>query len=206
MSLQTMNKKHLQAVAFWYGVDLGTASSNGEIVSVLEEKGISEKGIEKYDFDKAAEFFSVDLSDSKTDLDKLAALTTDGVEVRQYDKFVASEQVEEVEEKPATITTADLESAEDDQAEYWRRKFEQLQAQQDSVKVETKRVNAESAPSDGKVLIVMTRANPSFEVAGVRFTKAFPYALVTEDKANYICSKFAGFRPAIPSEVKEFYS
>jgi hypothetical protein len=58
---------------------------------------------------------------------------------------------------------------------------------------------------DSKVLMRMTRANGTFEVRGVRFTKANPYALVRERDADFIMDSYEGFRIASPREVKEFY-
>ncbi|QBP30848.1 hypothetical protein KNU49_gp216 [Streptomyces phage EGole] len=58
---------------------------------------------------------------------------------------------------------------------------------------------------DEKVLLRMTRDNGTFEVRGVRFTKANPYAIVRERDADYILEKYEGFRIASPKEVREFY-
>lgn len=205
MSLQTANKKQLIAVAEWFGVSLHDAASNDAKVAAIQEKGITMKDIENLDLDKAAVFFASDITDSKSELDSLVILTGDGVDMPQYEKYVASDQAEEVkeEEKVTTITTNDLQAAEDEQAAYWREKYEALSAAQNVAKTE-----AAAAPSvaDGQVLLVMTRANPTFEAAGIRFTKANPYALVPADKADYICRKFVGFRPAYPSEAREYYS
>jgi hypothetical protein len=57
-----------------------------------------------------------------------------------------------------------------------------------------------------KVLMRMTRANPTFEVRGVKFTRDNPYALVREVDADFIMETYEGFRIASPREVKEFYS
>ncbi|QNN98298.1 hypothetical protein SEA_LILMARTIN_48 [Streptomyces phage LilMartin] len=56
------------------------------------------------------------------------------------------------------------------------------------------------------VLIRMTRANPTFEIRGARFTRDNPYAIVKERDADFIIENYEGFRIASPREVKEFYS
>lgn len=62
------------------------------------------------------------------------------------------------------------------------------------------------ASVEDRVLIRMTRANPTFEIRGARFTKDNPYALVRERDADFIVENYEGFRIASPREVKEFYS
>lgn len=56
-----------------------------------------------------------------------------------------------------------------------------------------------------KVLLKMTRANGTFEVRGVKFTKANPYAIVKERDADFILDNYEGFKIASPKEVREFY-
>lgn len=56
-----------------------------------------------------------------------------------------------------------------------------------------------------KYLLKMERDNVAFEVAGYRFTKEHPYALVESAAADYILTKEKGFRMAFPSELEEFY-
>lgn len=56
-----------------------------------------------------------------------------------------------------------------------------------------------------KVLLKMTRANGTFEVRGVKFTKANPYALVKERDADFIMEHYEGFSIASPKEVRAFY-
>lgn len=64
--------------------------------------------------------------------------------------------------------------------------------------------------SDGKeeefVLIKMERRNPRYETHGKTFTKEHPYAAVPESVAKSIMDTEKGFRPALPSEVKEYYN
>lgn len=57
-----------------------------------------------------------------------------------------------------------------------------------------------------RVLLRMTRDNGTFEVRGVRFTRANPYAIVPESDADAILDMYEGFRIASPKEVREFYS
>lgn len=56
------------------------------------------------------------------------------------------------------------------------------------------------------ILLRMTRANGTFQVRGVTFTQANPYAIVNERDADFIVENFEGFRIASPKEVREFYS
>ncbi|ASN73129.1 hypothetical protein SEA_WARPY_55 [Streptomyces phage Warpy] len=62
-----------------------------------------------------------------------------------------------------------------------------------------------NAEDEQKVLLRMTRANGTFEVRGVKFTRDNPYAIVRERDADFILEKYEGFRIASPREVKEFY-
>lgn len=62
-----------------------------------------------------------------------------------------------------------------------------------------------SVPVGDVLLLKMTRANGTFQVRGVTFTRANPYAIVPVDDAEYILDRYEGFRQATPSEVKEFY-
>lgn len=55
------------------------------------------------------------------------------------------------------------------------------------------------------VLIKMERRNPRYETHGKVFTKEHPYAAVPEPVAAKIIKEVKGFRPALPSEVKEYY-
>jgi hypothetical protein len=64
----------------------------------------------------------------------------------------------------------------------------------------------EVAEDESPVLLRMTRDNGTFEIRGVRFTRANPYALVRERDADYIVENYEGFRIASPREVREFYS
>jgi len=57
-----------------------------------------------------------------------------------------------------------------------------------------------------QVLIKMTRENGTFEDRGYRFTKAHPYVAVDEEDAEFFVNAYEGFRVALPSEVKEYYS
>jgi hypothetical protein len=56
-----------------------------------------------------------------------------------------------------------------------------------------------------KVLLKMTRNNGTFEVRGVKFTRANPYAIVRERDADFILEHYEGFSIASPKEVRAFY-
>jgi ribosomal protein S1 len=55
------------------------------------------------------------------------------------------------------------------------------------------------------VLIRMDRRNPTYELRGYTFTQQHPFALTTEEDANWILENERGFRIASPKEAKEFY-
>lgn len=64
---------------------------------------------------------------------------------------------------------------------------------------------AEPEPEAEKVLVRMTRANPTYEAYGYRFTKTHPFALVSEDVVDRLLTRHEGFRTATPKEAAEFY-
>lgn len=59
-------------------------------------------------------------------------------------------------------------------------------------------------PSDA-ILIKMERRNPTYELRGYVFKAEHPFALVSEEDANWILENEKGFRMASPKEAKEFY-
>jgi hypothetical protein len=58
---------------------------------------------------------------------------------------------------------------------------------------------------DHQVVLKMERENGTFQAYGITFTKDHPFAVVSEEQANQICTTFQGFRPALPMELKEYY-
>lgn len=54
-------------------------------------------------------------------------------------------------------------------------------------------------------LVRMTRKNFSYQIRGYQFSQTNPYALVTEDDADFLVET-GGFRMASPKELKEFYA
>jgi len=64
---------------------------------------------------------------------------------------------------------------------------------------------AEFKPAS-KVLVKMTRANGTYEVRGLKFTKAHPFLPVSADDANYLVEELEGFKIASPREAEEYYS
>ncbi len=56
------------------------------------------------------------------------------------------------------------------------------------------------------VLLKMTRENGTFEDRGYRFTKSHPFVAVAEEDADFFVTQYEGFRIALPSEVKDYYS
>lgn len=56
------------------------------------------------------------------------------------------------------------------------------------------------------VLVKMERENHRYDIQGFTFTKEHPFVAMTEEKAQEIFDKEAGFRLATPREAQEFYS
>lgn len=56
------------------------------------------------------------------------------------------------------------------------------------------------------ILVKMERANFSYQVEGITFTKEHPFVALPSSIAERIFIQHAGFRPAYPNEVREFYS
>jgi len=71
---------------------------------------------------------------------------------------------------------------------------------------ETKTEAAAEFKPASKVLVKMTRANGTYEVRGLRFTKAHPFLPVSPEDANYLVEDLEGFKIASPREVEEYYS
>jgi hypothetical protein len=61
------------------------------------------------------------------------------------------------------------------------------------------------ADSD-RVLIKYERKNPTFEVLGFVFTTRHPFANVPSEVADYLVRNVDGFRPAMPSELTDYYN
>lgn len=64
---------------------------------------------------------------------------------------------------------------------------------------------APAPQEDNKVLIKMTRFNNTYHIRGYQFSRQHPFALVTEDDADYLCRVDGGFSMATPGEAKEYY-
>lgn len=64
---------------------------------------------------------------------------------------------------------------------------------------------AKTVDPSSAVLIKMDRRNPVYELRGYVFKTEHPFALVSEDDANWILENEKGFRIASPKEAKEFY-
>lgn len=60
------------------------------------------------------------------------------------------------------------------------------------------------APTE--VLLRCDRKNATFQILTYEFTREHPFKLVSAKDADYIVRNVPGFRPALQSEVEEFYS
>jgi|SRR5882757_1144545 len=82
-------------------------------------------------------------------------------------------------------------------------KMDNVVAEQDALLKEEK---AEAKANGPKQLLKMLRANSSYEIRGIKFTREHPFALVAEDDAEYIVENDPnGFRYATPKEAAEYY-
>lgn len=82
-------------------------------------------------------------------------------------------------------------------------KVDKTVAEQDEVIKEEK---AEAKAKGPKQLLKMLRANGSYEIRGIKFTKEHPFALVAEEDAEFIVENDPnGFRYATPKEAAEYY-
>jgi hypothetical protein len=82
-------------------------------------------------------------------------------------------------------------------------KVDKTVAEQDAVIKEEATVAKQNGP---KQLLRMMRANSSYEIRGVKFTKEHPFALVAEEDAEFITENDPeGFRYATPKEAANYY-
>lgn len=63
----------------------------------------------------------------------------------------------------------------------------------------------ETESQDKANLIKMTRTNFTYQIRGYQFTRQHPFALVSDDDAEYLVEVVGGFRPATPKELSSFY-
>lgn len=78
--------------------------------------------------------------------------------------------------------------------------------EEEPVEVEEIAPVTETADDEDLVLVKMIRKNASYEVRGYRFTREHPFALVSEENADYLIEVDEGFRMASPKEAREYYS
>ena len=92
--------------------------------------------------------------------------------------------------------------------ELYKKDFPDVEDQPDAeedVPVQAK-VKAKEVPTGPLVLLKMSRANPTYEVRGYRFTRENPFLPVTEEAADWILDNVEGFSIASPAAAREFYS
>src|ERR1035437_1471745 len=92
----------------------------------------------------------------------------------------------------------------------YKRDFPDVEDQPDAEEEEDVPVpvkaKAKVVPTGPLVLLKMTRANPTYEVRGYRFTRENPFLPVTEEAADWILENIEGFSIASPAAAREFYS
>lgn len=64
----------------------------------------------------------------------------------------------------------------------------------------------QASPVSDEVLLKCDRKNATFQILTYEFTRDHPFKLVSAKDADYIVRNVPGFRPALQSEVQEFYS
>lgn len=137
------------------------------------------------ELDQALEFFGVEAPEGANKAAKVAALAEFGVTREEWDKHLGTEE----EDDSNVVTSSDARS---------EVKTEEVRDEQ----AEPRRVQA---PETKEVVLVMERANPTYVIYGVTFTRTHPYAVVSEEVAERIMRNHRGFRPAAPHEIREYY-
>ena len=128
---------------------------------------------------EAVEIFGTDVRPTASKADIIAALVEDGIDYETFVKF--KEKPEEPEEDALLL------AAMEDKAEPIVDEEDPVENEKDTV------------------LLRMTRGNGTFEIRGYRFTREHPYAIVTEDDADYLIEIATGFRIASPKEARLYY-
>lgn len=149
----------------------------------------------------ATENFAVDLVETATKEQIIAALAENGVSwqmAKTFDQNAAAIEEDEVVTIPAVAELADVELV---QTETPRGKSLEIQEETPVVVVSVPVVQAPPA----NVLLKMDRENPTYMIRGYKFTRANPFALVASTDADYILEHEEGFKVASPREVKEYY-
>lgn len=65
---------------------------------------------------------------------------------------------------------------------------------------------ADTDEGEDLVLLKMIRTNRTYQIRGYTFKTDHPFALVTEDDADYLIEVDGGFRIASPKEARAYYS
>lgn len=125
-----------------------------------------------------AQQFAVDLEGKTKKADIIAEITAMGVDWKMYEATL--EPVEEEEEELFVDPLTVLEEADEEPAP------------------------VEEEPEDS-IVVKMIRKNFSYQIRGYVFTRQHPYALVSEEDADYLVEVNGGFRIASPREIREYY-
>lgn len=64
----------------------------------------------------------------------------------------------------------------------------------------------EARESATRETLVKMQGRSSFTFGGIRITRDHPFALVSEDEAEYLVNKYEGFSYASPKEAAEYYN
>lgn len=82
-----------------------------------------------------------------------------------------------------------------------------VEAEKSEIEIDPDRVAAATpTEKEDELLLRMTRANPTYEILGYRFTKDHPYVAVPVSDAQTILDTEEGFMQATPREIGEYYS
>lgn len=153
-------------------------------------------------YELATENFGVEVSETATKPQIIAALAEEGVTwdmAKTYDKNAAAVAAAEeglepeapvAQPAPNVITSAQVQMKE---------------VPVPAVEVEVTPVSAGVLPAQDVILLKMERENPRYDIRGYKFTKEHPIVLVKSDDADYILTHEEGFKQATPREAKEFY-
>jgi hypothetical protein len=137
------------------------------------------KDLEKPELLEVAEIFGVEVDKRHNEENLIAELLEEGITWEMYQEALnsGSTEVDEplVEDAP--------------------------EEEEEKPVPSTKRFNAKNAME----LLKMERQNPTFYIAGYKFTKEHPFVLVTAEEALWIMANAQGFRIATPEEAEAFY-
>lgn len=143
----------------------------------------------KSELEHVANSFFIEFPEDATKKEMLAILAENEVTQEQVDGLE-----EPQEETSGIVTTESIKAAPESNV---------VQANGESAVEERAAAPVEK---DGTVILRFDRQNPTYEIMGYNFSHEHPFQVVKAGDADYIVKNIPGFRPALASEVDEYYS